>query len=102
MINIYFRFIIITASTPYDLGVTMSDELHRLKISADKWQVLCTLAELKGVEPEDLIGEYITEGLKRELGDPDFITQQIEAEKQRLLDAADAIRRGLDGGNEEP
>ncbi len=80
----------------------MSDELHHLKISANKWQVLCTLAELKGVEPEDLISGYITEGLKRELGDPDFITQQIEAEKQRLLDAADAIRRGLDGGNEEP
>ena len=79
----------------------MADEPHHLKIGANKWQVLCTLAELKGVEPEDLIGEYITEGMKRELGDPDFITQQIEAEKQRLLDAADAIRRGLDG-NEEP
>lgn len=78
----------------------MSDELHHLKISANKWQVLCTLAELKGVEPQDLIGEYITEGLKRELGDPDFITQQIEAEKQRLLDAAYAIRRRRENGEE--
>ena len=81
----------------------MTDEPRVIRISAKKWEMVQKIAALRAMEPEDLLQEYVSDGVRRDLSsDSEFILQQIESVKQGLLDAADAVRRRRFGDESNP
>lgn len=69
------------ARTPFTVRLEKADH-----------DTLAAIAELRGTTVAELARELLEDRIPQLL-DPDEIERQIEAEKRRLLEAADAIRK---------
>jgi hypothetical protein len=64
----------------------------------DEWRVICDAAQVRSTEPEALVKAIVNYDLQS-LPIEEAV-QQVEAEKNRLIEAADAIRRRREQGED--
>lgn len=70
-----------------------------ITLSDDDWGKIDTIAAFHNTTRPALLQKWIREGIEREMGDPEGIERQIEATKQRLMEAAETVRQRRERGD---
>lgn len=65
-----------------------------LRLPPRDYEILSSIAKLRNVSIAELARQFIVDGIRAAL-DPNEITRMIEAEKRRLLQAAEDMRAGV-------